>query len=152
MTIRNLDHLFEPSSVALIGASDRDGSVGKVVLRNLRDGGFAGDIALVNPKHRAIAGLPCYAGIGQLPVTPDLAIIATPAATVPQLVDQLALRGTKAVVILSAGFGGGEGRQLKDRILGTARPHLVRLLGPNCVGMLAPSRWRPSASTPALRI
>jgi acetyltransferase len=139
MTIRNLDHLFEPSSVALIGASDRDGSVGKVVLRNLRDGGFAGDVALVNPKHRALAGLPCYASVGQLPVTPDLAIIATPAATVPQLVDQLALRGTKAVVILSAGFGGGEGRQLKDRILGAARPHLVRLLGPNCVGMLAPA-------------
>ena len=139
MTIRNLDHLFEPSSVALIGASDRDGSVGNVVLRNLRAGGFKGDIALVNPKYQAIAGLPCYAGVGQLAVTPDLAIIATPAATVRELVDDLARRGTKAVVILSAGFGGAEGRQSKDRILAAARPHLVRLLGPNCVGMLAPT-------------
>ncbi len=139
MTIRNLDRLFEPSSVALIGASDRDGSVGKVVLRNLRDGGFAGDIALVNPKYQVIADLPCYPGVGQLPATPDLAIIATPAVTVPDLVDQLARHGTKAVVILSAGFGGAEGRVLKDRILASARPHLVRLVGPNCVGMLAPA-------------
>jgi acetyltransferase len=139
MTIRNLDRLFEPSSVALIGASDREGSVGKVVLRNLRAGAFKGDIALVNPKHQAVAGLPCHADVGQLPVTPDLAIIATPAATVPDLVEQLARRGTKAVVILSAGFGGSAGRDLKDRVLAAARPHLVRLVGPNCVGMLAPT-------------
>jgi acetyltransferase len=139
MTIRNLDHLFEPSSVALIGASDRTGSIGQVVLRNLRDGGFDGDIALVNPKHRTIDGQPCYAGVGELPQPPDLAIIATPAATVPELVDQLARRGTKAVVILSAGFGGAPGKDLKERILAAARPHLVRLVGPNCVGMLAPT-------------
>jgi acetyltransferase len=139
MTIRNLDHLFGPSSVALMGVSDRDGSIGKVVLRNLRHGGFKGDIALVNPKYQFIAGLPCYAGVAQLPVTPDLAIIATPAATVPELVDQLASRGTRAIVILSAGFGGAEGRALKERILEAARPHLVRLVGPNCVGMLAPA-------------
>ena len=139
MTIRNLDRLFEPSSVALIGASDRDGSVGKVVLRNLRAGAFKGDIALVNPKHQVVAGLPCHADVGQLPVAPDLAIIATPAATVPDLVERLARRGTKAVVILSAGFGGIAGRDLKDRVLAAARPHLVRLVGPNCVGMLAPA-------------
>ena len=139
MTIRNLDRLFEPSSVALIGASDRDGSVGRVVLRNLRDGGFKGDIALVNPSHQTIAGLRCHASIAALPSTSDLAIIATPAATVPELVDQLARRGTKAVVILSAGFGGTEGRELKGRILAAAQPHLVRLVGPNCVGMLAPA-------------
>lgn len=139
MTIRNLDRLFEPSSVVLVGASDRDGSVGKVVLRNLRGGGFKGDIALVNSKYRTIAGLPCYADVGELPVTPDLAIIATPAATVPELVDRLARRGTKAVVILSAGFRGAEGRELKDRILAAAQPHLARLVGPNCVGMLAPA-------------
>src|SRR5215470_4937035 len=128
MTIRNLDRLFEPSSVALIGASDRDGSVGKVVLRNLRDGGFKGDTGLVNPKYQAIAGLPCYANVGQLPATPDLAIIATPAATVPELVEQLARQGTKAVVILSAGFGGSDGGKLKDRMLAAAQPHLVRLV------------------------
>ncbi|HUL07676.1 MAG TPA: bifunctional acetate--CoA ligase family protein/GNAT family N-acetyltransferase [Candidatus Acidoferrum sp.] len=139
MTIRNLDRLFEPSSVALIGASDRAGSVGRVVLRNLRDGGFTGGIALVNPKHRTIDGVPCYAGVGDLPQPPDLAIIATPAATVPELVEQLARGGTKAVVILSAGFGGAAGKDLKERILAAARPHLVRLVGPNCVGMLAPA-------------
>ena len=139
MTIRNLDRLFEPSSVALIGASDRDGSVGKVVLRNLRGAGFTGDIALVNPRYPAVAGLPCYANVDELPVTPDLAIIATPAATVPGLVDDLARRGTKAVVVLSAGFGGVDGRELKDRILAAARPHLLRLVGPNCVGLLAPA-------------
>jgi len=139
MTVRNLNHLFEPSSVALIGASERSGSVGNVVLGNLRNGGFRGDIALVNPKYKTVAGLPCFAGIEQLPSVPELAVIATPAATVPELVGKLAQRGTKAVIVLSAGFGGEEGSRLKQRMLSAAQPHLVRIVGPNCVGMLAPA-------------
>jgi acetyltransferase len=138
VTIRNLNHLLAPQSVALIGASDRPGSLGRVVLRNLRQGGFAGELALVNPKYASVDGLPCHASVEQLPRAPELAVIATPAATVPALVAALAERGTRAAVVLSAGFGGEEGERLKQRMLDAARPKLVRLLGPNCVGLLAP--------------
>ena len=109
MTIRNLDSMFKPSSVALIGASDRPDSVGKVVLRNLRSGGFVGPIGLVNPKHRMIDGLPCYKDVDGLPNVPDLAVIGTPASAVPEIIAQLARRGTKAAVVISAGFGGEAG-------------------------------------------
>jgi acetyltransferase len=139
MTVRNLDRLFKPSSVALIGASERVGSVGKVVLGNLRSGGFAGEVLPVNPKYATVTGMPCFPSVAALPATPDLAVIATPAPTVPDLVDQLARRGTKAVIVLSAGFGNAEGARLKQAMLDAAAPHLVRLVGPNCVGLLAPA-------------
>jgi acetyltransferase len=138
MTIRNLDRMLNPSSVALIGASDRPDSVGQVVLRNLRSGGFAGPIGLVNPNHRTIDGLPCYEGVNDLPNVPDLAVIATPASTVPGIVAQLAQRGTKAAVVISAGFGGEAGRRLRQEMLAAARPHVLRIAGPNCVGLLVP--------------
>jgi acetyltransferase len=96
MTIRNLDRMFKPSSVVLIGASDRPGSVGQVVLRNLRSSGFAGPIGLVNLKHHTIDGLPCYRDVDGLPDAPDLAVVAMPAATVPGIIAQLARRGTAA--------------------------------------------------------
>ena len=138
MTIRNLDRMLRPSSVALIGASDHAGSVGQVVVRNLRGGGFAGSIGLVNPNHRTIDGLPCHKDVDALPDVPDLAVIATPAATVPGIIAQLARRGTKAAVVISAGFGGETGRQLKQEMLTAARPQLLRIAGPNCVGLLVP--------------
>jgi acetyltransferase len=138
MTIRNLDRMFMPSSVALIGASDRPDSVGQVVLRNLQGGGFADRIGLVNPKHLKIDGLPCYKDVDRLPNVPDLAVIATPAPTIPGIIAQLAQRGTKAAVILSAGFDGEVGRGLKREMLARARPHLLRIAGPNCVGLLVP--------------
>ena len=138
MTVRNLDRMFMPSSVALIGASDRPDSVGQVVLRNLRGGGFADRIGLVNPKHRTIDGLPCYEDVDCLPNVPDLAVIATPAPTIPGIIAQLARRGTKAAVVISAGFDGEAGRGLKREMLATARPHLLRIAGPNCVGLLVP--------------
>jgi acetyltransferase len=138
MTIRNLDRLFNPAAVALIGASDQPGSVGNVVLRNLRVG-FRGMLGLVNPKHRTIDGVPCSATVDSLPFIPDLAVLATPAATVPHLVAELASRGTKGIVVISGGFGVGEGQTLKQAMLDAARPHLARIVGPNCVGVMVPS-------------
>jgi acetyltransferase len=138
MTIRNLDRVFKPSSVALIGASPRQASVGQVVLQNLRSSGFSGPIDLINPKHQTIDGLPCYPDAGALPKVPDLAVVATPAPSVPAIIEQLGRRGTKAVVVISAGFGGEAGRQLKQQMLSAARPHLLRIVGPNCVGILVP--------------
>ncbi len=148
MTIRNLHHFFTPASVAVIGASDRPGSVGATVMRNLRQGGFAGALYPVNPHHDQVAGVRCHADVGRLPQAPELAVICTPPATVPQLVAQLGARGTRAVVVMTAGLDGAAahgGVTLRQAMLEAARPHLVRILGPNCVGLLSP-RARLNAS------
>ena len=105
MSVRNLDKLFTPRSVALIGATPRPGSVGAVVARNLRRAGFAGELMLVNPHHRMIDGLVVYPNIASLPQAPDLGVIVTPAAAAPCLIGELAERGTRAVVIITAGLG-----------------------------------------------
>jgi acetyltransferase len=140
MTIRNLDAMFRPTSIALVGASERPHSVGAVIAANLRDAGFAGRIFAVNPKHTNVGGLPCYPDIASLPITPDLAIICTPAPTVPVLIAQAGARGTKAAVVVTAGFSeGGQsaGRALQQQMLEAARPHLLRIVGPNCLGILS---------------
>ena len=141
MSIRNLEQLFRPGSVAVIGASDRGGSVGSVVMRNLISGGFAGPIMPVNPRRAAIAGVLAYPNIGSLPVVPDLGVICTPPETVPGLIEDLGRLGTKAAVVLTAGLRsstGRDGRSLQAAMLDASRPHLLRILGPNCVGLLVP--------------
>ncbi|MDX1433372.1 MAG: acetate--CoA ligase family protein, partial [Gammaproteobacteria bacterium] len=142
MSIRNLQYLFAPQSVAVIGASNRPHSVGAAVMRNLLSGGFQGPIMPVNPRHRSVAGVLTYADVESLPVTPDLAVICTPARAVPQLVAALGARGTRAVVVLSAGLGDqrcDDGRDLEQAMLDAARPHVLRILGPNCLGLIVPS-------------
>src|SRR5215472_16659132 len=104
MSVRNLDKLFNPESVALIGASPRPGSLGAVIARNLHRAGFGGELMLVNPNHPSIDGCIVHPNIASLPRAPDLAVIATPAETVPSLVGELGKRGTRAAVIISAGF------------------------------------------------
>jgi acetyltransferase len=131
MTVRNLDKLFKPGSVAVIGATDRPDAVGQVVMRNLLEGGFAGPIMPVNPRRREIGGAACYPDVDSLPVTPDLAVICTPADTVPGLIEALGRRGTRAAVVLTAGVDA-------DAMLKAARPWLLRILGHNCVGLLVP--------------
>src|SRR5271168_795707 len=140
MSVRNLDKLFKPCSVALIGATDRPGSVGAVVLRNLRRAGFRGEMLLVNRHHQTLDGMPVYPEVASLPRPPDLAVIVTPPDTVPGLVAALGERGTKAGVVITAGFGelGDAGRALQQATLDAARPHLLRLVGPNCVGIIVP--------------
>jgi acetyltransferase len=142
MSIRNLDYLFDPHSVAVIGASERPHSVGATVLRNMLASPFRGPVFAVNPKYRTLSGRPAYPDVAALPEVPELAVICTPAATVPSIVAQLGAHGTKAAIILSAGLGavekGGAGRTLKQAALDAARPHLLRILGPNCVGLLVP--------------
>ncbi len=134
MSVRNLDSLFDPASVAVIGASDRPASVGATVWRNLTRGGFRGPLVAVNPKHAALDGRPCYARVADLPGIPELAVICTPPHTVAGLVAELAARGTRAAVVLSAGLT----TEHKQAMLAAARPHLLRVLGPNCIGLLAP--------------
>lgn len=141
MSIRNLDHLFRPQSVAVIGASETPRSVGATVLHNLIDGKFAGAIMPVNPKHGELAGIKVYPTVASLPTVPELAVICTPPATVPALIGELGARGTKAALVITAGLGmskDSQGRTLKEAMLAAARPYLLRILGPNCVGLLVP--------------
>ncbi|MFZ2910789.1 MAG: CoA-binding protein, partial [Candidatus Desulfobacillus denitrificans] len=134
MSIRHLDSLFDPASVAVIGASPRPDSVGGTVWRNLIGGGFAGPLWPVNPKHASLGEVPCFADVAALPQAPELAVICTPPASVPGLIEALGERGTKAAVVLTAGFDGVQ----KQAMLDAARKHLLRILGPNCLGLLAP--------------
>jgi acetyltransferase len=141
MSVRNLDALLHPRSIAVIGASERRHSVGATVTRNLVHAGFAGTVHAVNPKHRSVFGIRSHASIADLPDAPDLAVICTPPATVPRLVEQLGQRGTRAAIVLTAGLDrlhDDQGRTLKQAMLDAARPHLLRILGPNCVGLLVP--------------
>lgn len=140
MTVKNLESLFHPRSIAVLGASNRPRSVGNVVMRNLLQGGFEGPIMPVNPGQSAIAGVRAYAGIASLPETPELGVICTPAATVPGLIAELGARGAKAAVVLSAGLreqGDGD-RNLQQQMLEAAQPHCLRILGPNCIGAIVP--------------
>lgn len=134
MTVRHLDRLLSPASIAVFGASTRPGSVGATVWRNLRAGTFAGPIHPVNPKHSTLDGVPVFASAAQLPAAPDLAVLCTPAATVPRLVAELGALGTRAAIIVTAGLSAEQ----KQAALDAARPHLLRLLGPNCIGLLSP--------------
>ena len=134
MSIRNLDSLFDPASIAVIGASQRVGSLGATVWRNLTHGDYGGRLFAVNLKHRELAGHPVFAHPRHLPEVPALAVICTPPATVPDLIKELAELGTGAAVVMTAGMN----PEQKQAMLAAARPHLLRILGPNCLGWLAP--------------
>ena len=134
MSIRHLDRLLEPRSVAVIGASDRVGSVGATVWRNLRAGTFQGPIHGVNPKRATLDGTVVYASPSDLPEVPDLAVLCTPPDTVPGLIDALGRLGTRAAIVMTAGLSAAQKQAMRD----AARPHLLRLLGPNCIGLLSP--------------
>ena len=134
MSIRHLDSLFDPHSVAVFGASDRPGRVGSTVWNNLRQGGFKGDRWAVNPRCTSIDGERVFPDVAALPAAPDLAVICTPPATVAGLIDELGARGTCAAIVLSAGFDA----QQRQAMLDAARRHLLRIMGPNCLGLLSP--------------
>ena len=108
MSTYRLEKLFDPRSVALVGASPRAGALGHTVLNNLREAGFPGTLLLVNPKYREIDGAPCVDRIEDLPQTPDLIVVVTPPATVPGIVRSAGLKGVAAAVIVTAGLGHGE--------------------------------------------
>jgi acetyltransferase len=141
MTVRHLESMFQPTSVALIGASDREGSLGSVVLHNLKLAGFKGPVWPVNAKHTQVDGEPAWPDVDALPFAPDLAVICTPADSVPELLASLGRKGTRAAIVLSAGLKAmtSSGMTLEQAMLDAARPHLLRVLGPNCIGALVPS-------------
>jgi acetyltransferase len=141
MSVRNLRQLFAPKSVALVGATERPGSVGATMLRNLREGGFKGQVYPVNPKYASIGGLRAWPDVASLPAAPELAIVCTPPHTVPGIVRALGELGTRAAIVMSAGVATGRdarGRSLKQAMLDAANPYLLRILGANSAGLLAP--------------
>ncbi len=137
----SLDAMFTPHSVAVIGATDRPGTVGRTVLENLLHGRFQGKLYAVNAKHEEVLGLKAYKSIRDIPSPPvDLAVIATPAATVPQIIAECVAAGTKSAAVISAGFKerGTEGVALEQEIREHLRGSSMRLLGPNCLGLMNP--------------
>ncbi|MFD2233948.1 bifunctional acetate--CoA ligase family protein/GNAT family N-acetyltransferase [Phaeospirillum tilakii] len=131
MSIRNLSHLFDPKAVAVIGASERPLSAGAVVIRNLLTGGFKGPIMPVHPDLRAVSGVLAYPRIDALPLVPDLAVLCTPGAAVPELLDQLGRLGTRAAVVIATDVE-------RPALLAAARPHGLRVLGTGSLGILVP--------------
>ena len=141
MSIRNLDKIFQPHRVAVIGASDSPTSVGYTVLRNLVGSGFRGVVYPVNPKRESVQGIQAYKDIPSLPNPPDLAVICTPAKTVPGIVRECGEAGTRGLVIISAGFReiGAEGKELERQIVEEQQKFEgMRILGPNCLGIIVP--------------
>jgi acetyltransferase len=135
-----LDIIFSPKTVAVIGATEKAGSVGRTVLWNLVSHPFGGTVFPVNPKRHSVLGIKAYPTIARVPEPVDLAIIATPAATVPEVMQECVDAGVKGAIILSAGFkeSGATGAALEQQILEQARRGKMRIIGPNCLGVMRP--------------
>jgi acetyltransferase len=140
VSVRNLDRLFNPAHVAIVGAGSHRMQLGHIVLRNLVDAGFEGVVYPVNPSRESIGGIQAYASVADTPAKPDLAIVCTPAAIVPEVVRECGESGVAAIAVLSSGFRevGAEGRELERRVGEELARHDLRLLGPNCLGMIVP--------------
>ncbi len=136
-----LTSLFEPKSVAVIGASDRENSVGNFIFRNILESGYSGRLYAINSKRETIMGEPAYKSIEEIGARVEVAIIATRPATVPQIIEQCGRSGVRNAVIISAGFAesGQAGAALERKMLEIARSYGMRILGPNCLGVVRPS-------------
>jgi acetyltransferase len=138
MSTYRLDRLLAPRSVALVGASPRAKSLGRAILNNLRTGGWAGPLHLINPKHDTIDGMPAIKDLSDLSSAPDLVVITVPPAAVPAVIAQSADMGVAAAIIITAGLGHGPG-SLAQACEQAARAKGLRIVGPNCLGVLAPT-------------
>ena len=138
---RPLDAIFAPKNVAVVGASERPGSVGRTILWNLISNQFGGTVYPINPKRPSVLGIRAYASIEEVPAQVDLAIIVTPAPTVPDVIRQCVAAGVRGAIVISAGFKeiGEEGMRLEQQILEEARKGKMRIVGPNCLGVMRPT-------------
>ncbi|MFI3120186.1 MAG: CoA-binding protein, partial [Methylococcaceae bacterium] len=136
-----LNRFFTPKSVAIVGASEREESVGYRLLLNMQEAGFAGGLYPVNNKRETLLGLKAYPDLNAVPEDIDLVVIATPAPSVPGVVRQCGEKGVTSVIIISAGFGelGAEGKRLQQDVLDIAHRYSIRIIGPNCLGVARPS-------------
>jgi acetyltransferase len=136
-----LNPLFAPKSVAVFGASDRPDSVGQIVFKNMLDSGFQGKLYPINSKNPQVQGQKSYATIGAVGEPVELVVVATPPKTVPGIIEECGIHGVKAAVIITAGFGevGEEGAALERKMMEAAHQYNIRLIGPNCLGIMRPS-------------
>ena len=151
-TPRPLSAIFSPQSVALIGATDNPTSVSKTILDNLMKGGFPGPIYPVNPKRPTVLGLKAYPSITAIPAKVDLAVICTPPASVPGIVKDCGIAGVKGLIIITAGFKeiGAPGVELERQVLEEATKAGIRIIGPNCLGVMVPSARLNASFAPAM--
>ena len=135
-----LDFFFSPKSVAVIGATEKLGSVGRTVLLNLSHGPLSDKVYAVNPRHQEVCGIRAFPSIGEVPAAVDLAMVVTPAATVPGVIGECVDAGVKAAVVISAGFRerGAEGAALEEKIREQLQRSSMRVIGPNCLGIMNP--------------
>lgn len=147
-----LEEFFSPRSVAVVGVSREEGKVGHYIFDNLLAAGFAGPVFPVNPKASDVHGHVCYPDISSIPEPVDLAVVVVPAGAVNAVVEQCGARGTRAVVIISAGFKetGREGAALEREVLATAARHKIRILGPNCLGLISTSSNLNASFAPSM--
>ncbi len=133
--------LFEPDGIAVFGASDRTDAIGGIVFRNLLAAGYAGKVVAINPGRSEVQGRPAFPSLADAEQHVDLAVVATPARTVPAIVEQCGEHGVKMMLIISAGFRetGAEGRMIEDEVVDRARRYGIRVMGPNCLGLIRPS-------------
>lgn len=138
---RQLDHIFQPKTVAVIGATEKANSVGRTVMQNLLNTSFGGEVIPVNPNRPSILGVKAYPNIKSIPQAVDLAIVVTPAKIVPSMIEECAEKGVPAAVIISAGFKemGPPGIELEKQIIAHARKGKMRIIGPNCLGVMNPN-------------
>jgi acetyltransferase len=140
--IENLNRIFNPKRIAVIGASERKGSIGAKIFRNLIGVGYEGEVFPVNPFRQTVQGIPAYPRIDKIPLKVDLAVIATPAHTVPQIVEECGKAGVSGIVIISAGFkeAGEDGANLERQILEHQKKYGMRIIGPNSFGVIRPKK------------
>jgi acetyltransferase len=138
MSTFGLERVFAPRSVAIVGGSPRPASIGAIVLHNVLSGGFAGKVAVVNPKYRSIDGQTNSPDIASLAFVPDLIVITAPAPAIPDIIEQAGRRGVAGAVIISSGLGHGPG-SIAEAVARSARTHKLRIVGPNCLGVMFPA-------------
>ena len=140
--MKSIAHFFSPKKVVVVGASTREGSLGKIIIKNLLAGGLSSaGISAVNPKYDKVLGVPCFPTVDALSDVPHLAVVVSPAKTVPKVIAALGSKGVSSVIIISAGFSEGEdekGGLLESQVMSEARKHHMRIVGPNCLGILSP--------------
>ncbi|MBN2478318.1 CoA-binding protein [Candidatus Micrarchaeota archaeon] len=150
--IKNLKYVFEPKSIAVIGATKTPSKVGNVLLKNFIEGKFDGKIYPVNPKYDEIMGLKCYSDVLKIKGKVESAVIATPAKTVPSILEQCGKKGIKGVIVLSGGFAESGNTELEEKLKSTAKKYNIALIGPNCLGVINPYSRLDSIFFPVFKL
>ena len=135
---KDIQTIMSPASIAVVGATNRPGSVGLAVFRNILEAGFRGVLYPVNPRARSVRSVKAYPSLQEIPDEVDLAVIIVPAEIVDEILEQAALKGVRGAIVITAGFKevGGRGVELEERLKEVVNKYGIRLVGPNCLGII----------------